>query len=420
MTVVLDDDPTGAQAMADVPVVLDWSGPMRDIPLWHDRSVHLLTNSRALGRTAAGPAVAEAATAAAATWPGCRLVLRGDSTLRAHLVEEYDAVAPLVAESAPMLLVPALPGAGRYTIGGVQLIEREGRRVPVHETEYARDSAFSYSTSHLAKWAEERSAGRFSARDSEHVPLAELRSERGPQAVSAAILRAAATGRPAVVVPDAESADDLRLIARGLTIAEGLGARVVVRSGPAFVAVLTGRTATTTVTVPTPAMPLLLVCGSYVEGTTAQLEQLELRHPGSSISVDVARLCATDDESRRVVDAAAASLRSRGLAVVATQRRYVPDLTAGAARDIAERLAEIVRTIDPRPAVIVSKGGVTSAVVARAGLRAAHARVVGPVAPGVSLWNVASDRGPARLIVVPGNVGGPDLLVDVLEHLGIT
>ena len=26
LTVVLDDDPTGTQAMANVPIVLDWSG----------------------------------------------------------------------------------------------------------------------------------------------------------------------------------------------------------------------------------------------------------------------------------------------------------------------------------------------------------------------------------------------------------
>ena len=33
MTVILDDDPTGTQSMADVPVILDWAGSISDVPL---------------------------------------------------------------------------------------------------------------------------------------------------------------------------------------------------------------------------------------------------------------------------------------------------------------------------------------------------------------------------------------------------
>jgi uncharacterized protein YgbK (DUF1537 family) len=108
-----------------------------------------------------------------------------------------------------------------------------------------------------------------------------------------------------------------------------------------------------------------------------------------------------------------------GLAVVATQRGYVSGLSPGAALAVADRLAGVVRRVAPRPAVIVSKGGVTSAVVAHRGLRAAQARVIGPILSGVSLWHVASDRGVVPFIVVPGNVGGPDLLVDLLDRLRV-
>ena len=49
ITLVLDDDPTGTQAMRDVTVILDWSDP----EVWNavkagDRAVHVLTNSRAV------------------------------------------------------------------------------------------------------------------------------------------------------------------------------------------------------------------------------------------------------------------------------------------------------------------------------------------------------------------------------------
>ena len=88
ITLVLDDDPTGTQAMRDVTVILDWSDP----EVWNavkasDRAVHVLTNSRAHTGAEASRLVGSAATAARTQYPRARIVLRGDSTLRAHLWE---------------------------------------------------------------------------------------------------------------------------------------------------------------------------------------------------------------------------------------------------------------------------------------------------------------------------------------------
>ena len=94
--------------------------------------------------------------------PDARLVLRGDSTLRGHLLEEYRGVSATSicpGEWPPLLLVPALPSAGRVTVGGVHLFERDGRRVPLHETEYARDGVFALRATRGC------SRGRRSARD---------------------------------------------------------------------------------------------------------------------------------------------------------------------------------------------------------------------------------------------------------------
>ena len=65
----------------------------------------------------------------------------------------------------PLLLVPALPASGRVTVGGVHMLERDGARVPLHETEYARDGALSYSSADLAAWADERSGGQLAMSD---------------------------------------------------------------------------------------------------------------------------------------------------------------------------------------------------------------------------------------------------------------
>ena len=164
ITVVLDDDPTGTQAVSDVSVVLDWSDP----GVWTavepgDRAVHVLTNSRAHAGGEAAELVASAAAAARSRFPGARLSCAatarcgrtcGRSTTRCARSSRR------AADGVPLLLVPALPAAGRVTVGGVHMLERDGGRVPLHETEYARDGALAYSSADLRLWADERSGGR--------------------------------------------------------------------------------------------------------------------------------------------------------------------------------------------------------------------------------------------------------------------
>ena len=419
ITVVLDDDPTGAQAMRDVTVVLDWSDPA----VWgavqaSDRAVHVLTNSRAHSGAEAGALVSSAAAAARSQHPGARLVLRGDSTLRAHLWEEYEALRAVAfgdREDVPLLLVPALPAAGRVTVGGVHLLERDGRRVPLDQTEYARDGELAYADAKLARWAEERSGGRLAADDAIALSLARLRGPTGPAELAAAIGAAARLGRPAAVIPDAETAADLAVIAQGLRAAEQADTPVIVRCAPAFAAVLTESGAHELVAPPDGARGVLVVCGSFVPATTAQLERLARGHPEAIVSARVRELAgdASDDEIERLCDAARGRIASGGLAVVVTERERDPALVDPASqRRIALALAEVARRVGA--GVVVAKGGITAAVTARDGLGARAARVIGPIATGVALWRLPTG---IDYVVFPGNVGGPDLLAEVVAAI---
>ena len=66
VSVVLDDDPTGTQAVAGVRVLLRWSPETIHDNLAHgEPCVHLITNSRALTPAAAEHVTSEAAAAAA-------------------------------------------------------------------------------------------------------------------------------------------------------------------------------------------------------------------------------------------------------------------------------------------------------------------------------------------------------------------
>lgn len=177
---VIDDDPTGAQAEAGVPLLLEWPpGALADRD--GAGAVHLLTNSRALDGSGAYAIVRDAAGAALAAMPDRRAVLRGDSTLRGHLLPEYEAVRDAVhgGREGVLVLVPALPAAGRVTVGGVHWLERAGTRVALGATEYARDRTFGYASSRLLDWAAERSGGHFRAADGRELHLDALRGAGG-------------------------------------------------------------------------------------------------------------------------------------------------------------------------------------------------------------------------------------------------
>ena len=425
--VVLDDDPTGTQALADVPVLLRWdAAALARITTTGPAAVHLMTNSRALSAAEARRTVGSAARAALGAWPGADLVLRGDSTLRGHVLPEYLAVRSerFPGASPVLLLAPALPAAGRITVDGVHLLEREGRRVPLHDTEYAADPDLGYRDARLLTWAEERSSGYFAATDGAEVRLSRLRADGGA-AVAETLAALADGGRPAVCAVDAETAADLALLAAGWAEARRRGIPVVLRCAPAMVAVATGRAAAGLVPLPVPAGPVLVICGSYVPATTRQLAALRARYPSSLVEANLTALLdvAPADEHHRRVAALGDRLTDEGLAVLCTPR-------AGAAGPgghdrqsrVARALASVVRDLvsgagAPSPGLLLTKGGITSAVAVRDGLDAASAQVIGPVATGVSHWQVETTRGPLPCMIVPGNVGPDDLLVHLVDGL---
>jgi uncharacterized protein YgbK (DUF1537 family) len=417
-TIVLDDDPTGTQAVHDVPVLLAWPDAAVSRAARGARALHLMTNVRALPPERAEAVTADAARAALRAVPGARLVLRGDSTLRGHLLEELRAVLAATGAARPpaVLLVPALPAAGRVTRDGIHWLVQDGRRTPLHETEYARDGGFAYESARLLAWAEERTAGLLRAADGVELELGALRAG-GPDAVAEA-LRTAAARAPAACVPDAEELSDLELIAEGLRRAEAAGTPVLVRCAPTFAGVLAGTLADGLVPPPSGARGLLIACGSYVGGTTRQLAHLRAARGVVPVELDVLALASPqpEEEIERAATAARRALAEDGLALVATPRERPPEtisLEAGAR--IASGLARVVAALGAPPGVVLAKGGITSQVTLQEGLGADEARVVGPVAAGVAHWAVRHAAGEVAYLVFPGNVGGPSHLTDVVD-----
>jgi uncharacterized protein YgbK (DUF1537 family) len=420
--VVLDDDPTGAQLLSGVRVLLAWSPSRVREALRAHRAVHLLTNSRALPPDEAREVVRWAAAAARRGAPSARVVLRGDSTLRAHLREEYEGVRDVLypGNTPPLLLVPALPSAGRVTRDGQHLLLRNGDAVPLSETEYARDGVFAYSTSRLLDYAEERSQGLFAARDGLVFPLDALRAEDGARGLGAKLGALSATRRAAVCAPDAETLDDIEVIAEAYRRATDDGAEVTVRCAPAFVGVLAGTLAGAPAEPPAAPRHVLVVCGSYVETTSRQLAALGRAAPDlKTVEVDPVALAGGGAEAEidRAARLAGEGLSRDGVALLTTPReraRALETLAVGAR--VASGLARAAGAVHPAPDVVVAKGGITSATTLGEGLSADAAEVIGPLLPGVSLWQLDDGR---SFVVIPGNVGEDDLLVRLLGILGV-
>jgi len=409
-TIVLDDDPTGTQSASNVVVLLESSADLIAAALTTADSVYLLTNSRSISEDEAIALMhsirADAAAAASILGEEIQFVLRGDSTLRGHVFSETVVFAD---EASVILFVPAFPDGGRTTEGGVHYVRQGTERVAAHLTEFADDPVFPFSTAVLVDYVLEKS-GRSAA----SIPLAEVRAGGVED-----ILVAATAG--SVVLPDAVTNDDVRLIARGVEAARARGANIVVRSASPLAAALAGVESDGLLPsplVPSP-VPTLLVCGSHTAGATAQLDRVAARW-GEPVVIPTANAFENPVETGiAVADAAGLVLADRGLAVVTTERERSADHnTLEHGRLVMKALTTSVRALLPSVEVVVSKGGITSADVASIGLGAKSATVLGQVLPGVSVWKLtAADNRELLYIVVPGNVGEPDTLERVLASL---
>ncbi|WEO77592.1 four-carbon acid sugar kinase family protein [Cryobacterium sp. SO2] len=409
-TIVLDDDPTGTQSASDVVVLLTSNADLIGQALTEADSVYVLTNSRAIPEEEAVALMrairADARTAGARLGEDIQIVLRGDSTLRGHVFSETLVFAE--ADSV-VLFVPAFPDGGRTTENGVHYVTQAGQRVPAHLTEFADDPVFPFDTAVLVDYVRQKSG-----RDAVSVPLELVRAD----AVHEVLLTAAAGS---VVVPDAVTNDDIRRIARGVEAARARGANIVVRSASPLAAALAGVESDGLLPSPLLAVPVptLLVCGSHTQGATAQLDLVAAGHGPAVVIPTADALRDPAGTGSTVARTAAAELAGRGVSVVTTERaRSAAHNTLEHGRLVMEALTSTVRALLPAVEVVVSKGGITSADVARVGLGATRAVVLGQVLPGVSVWRLVASDGRERLhVVVPGNVGEPDALVKVLAAL---
>lgn len=226
MTVVLDDDPTGTQSARDVPVLLD---PEADPTMRRRRrGVRAHQHPGDGGGRGRG-------SAAAPSRPDRRH--RGAGGVRA--ARRFDAARPRLRRVGRVHAAtcccssPAFPAGGRTTVDGVHYVSVDGRRRVAADTEFAADPVFGYRARTLPGWVRE-----VGGRDAYPVGLAALRAAWAGHGGAGP---ARGAGFYTVVVPDAETDDDLAVISAGLDRARAAGRTVTLRCAAPLAAMRAGR-----------------------------------------------------------------------------------------------------------------------------------------------------------------------------------
>lgn len=442
--IAVDDDPTGVQTVYDTPVLLTWGqSELQDQLARPDPVFFLLTNSRSMPTPEAERVNEQtgrllAAARQAAGLGRFAVASRSDSTLRGHYPAELLALAAGLGETLDgHLLVPAFFEGGRYTIDDVHWVATpdasSGDVIPASATPFARDTVFGYHSARLPEWVQEKSGGRWSAAEVESVPLRVVRE--GPEAVCARLMLVSG-GVPVAV--NVAGYGDLTVFVLGLLQAEAKGKRFLYRTSASFVRVRAGLAPRPLLTATEiyaacnaePARPSqrsgLLVVGSHVPSSTVQLERLlaanDLRP--LAVEVDVHEVLGGHWSPGAVSARLDAALQDGQLAVLHTSRELVTgrgdeNLTIG--RRVTEAILAVLRHVRVRPRFVLAKGGITSHEVARQGLGARRAYALGQLVAGVPVWRLESGpelRFPGMpYVVFPGNVGGPESLVEAIRAL---
>lgn len=215
--VILDDDPTGTQTCHDINVLTMWDIHILAAEFSSgSRSFFILTNTRALPSAMARILVREILTnvrqAALATGKQFEVILRGDSTLRGHLLEEMESYIDILGPPDAWIVAPFFQQGGRLTINDVHYVAENGLLIPAANTPFASDKTFGYHSSNLLEYVQEKAESLFSPSSIVSISLEDIR-EGGLLSVAKKL---AAAPKGGVVVVNAVQDEDMLIFCTAL------------------------------------------------------------------------------------------------------------------------------------------------------------------------------------------------------------
>jgi uncharacterized protein YgbK (DUF1537 family) len=424
--IVLDDDPTGSQTVHSCLLLLRWDVETLRLGL-QDASplMFVLTNTRAMIPDQAASTIQTVCqnlkvACAAEEITDFLVVSRSDSTLRGHYPVETDVIAAELGSMDAHFLVPAFFEGGRITRDSIHYLNG----VPVHETEFARDSVFGYSHSYLPDYVEEKTKGRIPASGVERFLLSEIRE--------GCLERLLALRENHCCVVDGEVQSDLDRFADDILAAVAQGKHFLFRSAASW---LTALAHLPPQPIPPEEMatyvrggnPGCVIVGSHVKKTTLQLENL-LKAPGIvAVEINVKRLLLPDRHDmllQETLEQVHDAYEAGHTPVVFTSREEIQFETVETrlsfGEEISALLMDVIRGLPEEIGFLISKGGITSNDTLSKGLDLTAARLLGQVIAGVSMVRTPADHPylpDLPVVLFPGNVGDEHALATVYQRL---
>ncbi|MEM8764368.1 MAG: four-carbon acid sugar kinase family protein [Bacteroidota bacterium] len=424
--VILDDDPTGTQTVQNIPVVTNWSEQTLENELLISPVFFVLTNSRALQKQEAEDLAmtigGRLKSLAAKHNKKLLVVSRGDSTLRGHYPYEPEILARALGHQKAMhAFIPAFFEGGRYTYEDVHYVRDVDTFIPAAQTPFAKDNTFGYIHSNLREYVLEKYDGDMEPSDITSVALTTLRSGEIAQ-LSGQIV----AGHRCLIV-NATSYTDLEAFALAALKSDK---NVMYRTAASFVNAITGsRTA-----------PLLekkdfennnkmgglIIIGSYVPKTTAQLNVLKARFDAAYLEIDVSSIFKASELQNSITNMANTIdkfLQIGENVVLYTSRKLKRGKTTEESLAIVNRVSiavtSIIKSIFTQPRFILTKGGITSCDIAVKSLQIQRAMVLGQLIKGVPVWQAdENSKFPSiPFVIFPGNVGSDEDLNNALKKL---
>lgn len=438
--VVLDDDPTGVQTVHDISVYTDWNESSITDGFDEVNSMFfILTNSRGLTVSETTTVHKEIAQnivrVSKRTNKDFIIISRSDSTLRGHYPIETELLREEIEKATLKkfdgeVILPFFKEGGRFTIGNVHYVREGSQLTPAGMTEFAKDKSFGYRSSHLGDWCEEKTGGKYRAKDGVYISLQSLRN--GDIDTITDQLNSVSDFNKVIV--NAIDYVDVKVFCIALVRSILSGKEFMFRSAAALTKVLGGvgdkelLNKDDLVAKDNTNGGIILV-GSHVNKTTQQLEELKnCKFPIDFIEFNVNRVLEAgglEQEVERVLEIANKKIESGKTVVVFTSREKInletedKDEILKVSVEISDAVTSIIGNLSAPPSFIIAKGGITSSDVGTKALRVKKALVMGQIKPGIPVWMTGEESKFPNMpyIIFPGNVGERTTLREAVEIL---
>ncbi len=441
--IIFDDDPTGSQTVYGCPLLLSWDEQSLEKAFKQtSQLIFILANTRSLSPALADKKIKEICASLKNFFlkqgyskEDFFFISRGDSTLRGHGVLEPATLAKELGPFHATFHIPAFFEGGRITEDGIHYLNG----IPVHMTDFGRDKLFGFSTSHLAKWIQEKSYGKILPRNILHLDIKQLdcafNNEDGFETLLSFLSK---LENNISVIVDATLPEHLDTLARAIKII-CKEKRFLFRTAASFINSLSNLPSNPKSTSDLVSLKSknvddeykqgLIMVGSHVKLATDQLEVLFQEDSCKGVEIPVNKLANIFvlEKSQQLTLELESILLSKIESILDRQKVPVLYTTREEMQfssdfermnfglELAEFMAILVGKISKNLGYIISKGGITTQLLLQKGLNLNQVNLKGQILPGLSIVETAADKNTLPVITFPGNLGNDQTLRDAFR-----